>query len=131
MISEEQTRKYCCEDISQIENYDKAVNDKTQIWDVHHRGEILPCGRFSPESLKKHGLYWNVPASQLIFLSHGEHMRLHRTGTSKSDETRRKMSEAKKGKRLSKEHRKIPTGMRSGWHLSDETKRKISEARKK
>lgn len=94
MINEQHVKQYCCEDPSLIENYDKAVNDKTQTWDIHHRGEILPCGRFSPESLKKHGLYWNLPASQLIFLSHGEHMRLHRAGTSKSEETKRKIAEA-------------------------------------
>lgn len=29
MISEEQTRKYCCEEISNIENYDKAIKDPT------------------------------------------------------------------------------------------------------
>lgn len=63
MISKNQTRKYCCEDISKIENYDKAVNDKTQKWDCHHRAEILPCGMFSTSDLKRNGLYWNVPAS--------------------------------------------------------------------
>ena len=25
-------KRYCCEDISLIENYDKAVADNTQIW---------------------------------------------------------------------------------------------------
>ena len=29
MINETQAKKYCCEDISNIENYDKAVADKT------------------------------------------------------------------------------------------------------
>ena len=31
--------KYCCEDISLIENYDKAIEDKTQYWHCHHRLE--------------------------------------------------------------------------------------------
>ena len=39
MISENQVKKYCREDISLIENYDKAINDKTQTWDCHHRKE--------------------------------------------------------------------------------------------
>ena len=29
MISETQVKRYCSEDISKIENYDKAINDKT------------------------------------------------------------------------------------------------------
>lgn len=29
MINEKQAQKYCCEDISNIENYDKAMADKT------------------------------------------------------------------------------------------------------
>lgn len=33
-------KKYCCEDISLIENYEKAVNDKTQTWCCHHKLEI-------------------------------------------------------------------------------------------
>lgn len=29
MINEKSARKYCSEDISKIENYEQAVNDKT------------------------------------------------------------------------------------------------------
>lgn len=57
------TKRYCCEDISRIENYEKAIADETQIWHCHHRAEILPCGRYSQDDLKRHGLYWHVPAS--------------------------------------------------------------------
>ena len=135
MISEQMTKRYCCEDIKKIENYEQALNDNTQTWDVHHRAEILPCGRFSYKTLKKHGLYWNVPASQLIFLSHGEHMRLHNTGTSRSEETRRKVSEAQTGnkwcvgRKLSEEtKRKISEAKKN---ISDETRRKLSEARRR
>lgn len=28
-----------CSDYKSIENYEKAVEDKTQIWEVHHRLE--------------------------------------------------------------------------------------------
>lgn len=28
---------WCCEDISKIENYDKAIADKTQTWVCHHK----------------------------------------------------------------------------------------------
>ena len=38
MICEHYARKFCCEDISLIENYALAVADTTQTWDCHHRG---------------------------------------------------------------------------------------------
>ena len=40
MISEIKLKRYCCEDISLIENYEKAIADITQIWVCHHRFEI-------------------------------------------------------------------------------------------
>lgn len=70
-------RRYCSEDLSRIENYDKAVNDKEHMWHCHHRAELLPCGRYTVAQLQKHRLYWNRPASELIFLRHGEHKKLH------------------------------------------------------
>ena len=38
--------RYCCEDISKIENYDKAIEDNLNGWVIHHRDEIriLPSG---------------------------------------------------------------------------------------
>ena len=78
MISRSKSlRRYCSEDISRIENYDKAVNDKEHMWECHHRAEILPCGRYSQEELKKVGMFWHRPASELIFLRHDEHKKLH------------------------------------------------------
>jgi len=63
MINEQYAKRYCCEDISKIENYEKAVNDDTQTWDIHHRLEIQ--GEFvnSSSLLKKCGMYFKVPAS--------------------------------------------------------------------
>ena len=40
MISLRTVTKYCGEDISKIENYDKAIADTTQMWICHHRLEI-------------------------------------------------------------------------------------------
>ena len=78
MISRDpRLRRYCSEDLSRIENYDKAVADTKHVWDCHHRAEILPCGVFTPKQLQKHGLYWHRPASELIFLRHDEHTMLH------------------------------------------------------
>ena len=77
MISEEQAKKYCSEDISLIENYAEAIADTTQMWVCHHRAEILPCGRYYAKQLKMHNLYKNVPASHLIFLTPSKHHSLH------------------------------------------------------
>ena len=108
--------KYCGDDVSLIENYDEAIADSTQTWHCHHRAEILPCGDFTPEELKKFDLYFNRPASELIFLLKKEHFRIHskqkrlhkqisitRKANGKpwhSKETRIHISEATKGKRL-------------------------------
>ena len=106
MINEYYAKSFCCEDISLIENYDKAIADTTQTWDCHHRVEILPCGRFSTDDLIKFGLYWKRPASELIFLTKTEHNRLHKTGVLRSDATKKAISDAKKGIPLSEAHKK-------------------------
>ena len=41
MISKRSAKAYCRDDISLIENYDKAIADKTQVWDCHHRRETI------------------------------------------------------------------------------------------
>ena len=69
MINERSVYAYCREDISRIENYEQALADQTQTWHCHHKAEILPCGRFSKETLKRFGLYYNQPASMLVFIT--------------------------------------------------------------
>ena len=66
---------YCKEDISLIENYDQAVNDKTQIWDCHHKNEIIM--NMNRDELKEAHLYFDRPASELIFLTRSDHCKLH------------------------------------------------------
>ena len=53
MINEKNAKRFCNEDISLIENYDKAIVDNTQTWHCHHRAEILPCGIFYVEDLQQ------------------------------------------------------------------------------
>ena len=118
MICEIQAKKYCKEDISKIENYEKAIADKTQTWACHHRDEVktLPSGievKRSIEELIENGRYYHCPANELIFLTQSEHNRLHNVGKHLSEEHKRKLIEANKGK----------------TH-SEETKRKIGEASK-
>ena len=106
MINEYCAKSYCCEDLSLIENYALAIVDQTQTWDCHHRGEILPCGRFKAKHLKKFGLYYNRPASELIFLPHDEHISLHQKGVPKSEETKQAISDAMTGVSKSEAHKK-------------------------
>ena len=128
MISEYYAKSYCKDDISLIENYDKAIADTTQLWHCHHRRETI----YSRSELKEIGEYYNRPACELIFLTPLEHYRLHYSGEKSprfgkpstfkgkhhSAETRKKMSELNKGKN----HPFF------GKHHSEKTRRKMSKA---
>lgn len=123
MINETKVKKYCYQDISLIENYERAVADTEHVWDCHHRVEtIMNCGA---KELQAQGCYYDRPAHDLIFLPREEHASLHMKGKKyalgchRSDETKKKMSEAMKGN-------KNTLGMKH----SDEAKKKISEAKK-
>ena len=124
---------YCKDDISLIENYDKAFSDTTQMWHCHHRRETI----YSRSGLIEIGEYYNRPACELIFLTSLEHNRLHKSGKHLSAETRKKMSESKKGenhpffgKHHSEETIKKMSEATKGKHHSEETRKKMSEARK-
>ena len=143
MISEETVKKYCNEDISKIENYDKAVADKDETWHCHHRSEILPCGNFSMETLKKYVLYYNRNPEELIFLKESEHLKLHNSGDKNpfygkhhSEETKKKLSEATRGhknhlgKKHSEETKRKISETKKGRNFSEEHRRKISESLK-
>ena len=138
MISINSAYAYCSEDITKIENYEKAVADTTQTWHCHHRAEILPCGKFSRDDLINHHLYYQRPANELIFLTKAEHIRLHRYGIKLSTQQREYISiKTKEGmKSVPKEklqHMLGRTGMLNpnfGRHHTEETKKKISEAGK-
>ena len=87
-------KKYC-KDYTKIENYEEALKSPLR-YDLHHRLEISE--NKSRKDLIVENLYYDRPPEELVFLEHGEHMRLHKEGKPKSAETRQKMSEAKKGK---------------------------------
>ena len=95
MICEQTLKRFCCEDISLIENYEQAINDDIQMWDCHHRFETDKG--MSSKQLKKMGLYYNRPANELIFLKKTEHRRLHYKGKTLSAETRAKNIYCRKG----------------------------------
>ena len=133
MINENHAKSFCREDLSLIENYDKAIADTTQTWHCHHRRESI----YSKNDLIEIREYYNRPACELIFLTPFEHIRLHQLGKKVSEETRKKMSESRKGenhpmfgKHFSEEHRKNLSAALKGKYLSAETRKKLSEARK-
>ena len=133
MINEYYVTKYCCEDLSLIENYELAINDHTQTWDCHHRGEVLPCGRFSIDDLKKFGLYYNRPAAELIFLTKAEHNRLHKRGVPigpMSEDHKKAIGEAQRGIPKSEEHKRALSDALKGVPLSEEHKKAIGKALK-
>ena len=130
MINEYTAKKYCSEDLSLIENYDKAIADTTQTWDCHHREEILPCGKFSHNYLKKFGLYFNRPASELIFLTPTAHRQLHQNGVPLSEVRKKAISDALKGIPKSEAHKKAISDSKNGIPLSEDHKKAISDAKK-
>ena len=83
MINERLAKMYCIEDISLIENYDLAKNDKTQTWICHHRLETIDkFGNLRDEEVPSSVLidlriYCNRPASELIFVTRSEHISMH------------------------------------------------------
>lgn len=75
MICEKTVKQFCSEDLSLIENYQEAINDTTQTWHCHHKLEIEL--NKSENDLNNMNLYYNRPASELIFLTKRDHMSLH------------------------------------------------------
>ena len=106
MISLRCIKKFCKGDITKIENYDKAINDKTQTWVCHHRLEISPWSgkHITPARLKELGMYFDREPEELIFLTRGDHMLIH----NQSPERNKHISESNKGKKHSEEwNRKV------------------------
>lgn len=127
MINELFAKEYCRDDISKIENYNEAVDDPTKTWHLHHRLELTLDGEFalSAEQLELHNMYYNRPYYELIFLTPAEHRRMHALAL--SDETKQKMSEAKKYKKrkpFSEEHRRK---MREAWVRRKAAKKKLED----
>ena len=135
MINEYYAKLFCKEDISKIKNYDKAIADTTQVWHCHHMTETWwHCTR---KELIENECYYNRKACELIFLTPEEHKRLHMKGVTRSEETKKKISEANKGRitwnkglTLSEETRKKMSEAKKGKIVSEETRKKMSEAHK-
>lgn len=152
--------EYFCDDIKNVENYEKAAADNFVGWDCHHRLETHTSDgeRRLVDILRKElialDMYYHRPANELIFMIRKEHLRLHTIGNKyskgyvRSEEERKNISERMKGthpsketlRKLSESHKgQVPwnkglkglSGPNKGRHWSEETKRKISETLKK
>lgn len=92
--------EYYCDDIENVENYEKAKADNFIGWNCHHRLETHNSDGerriidISHKELIALGMYWHRPSSELIFLTVKEHLYLHNKGKCFSEETRRKMSKS-------------------------------------
>ena len=74
MISVKNVKSFCKDDISLIENYDKAIADQTQTWICHHRRETI----YTSDELIEIGEYYHRPVSELIMLTRSEHAAIHK-----------------------------------------------------
>lgn len=72
------------EQIEQIENYEFAKKDNFDGWNIHHRLETHNSDgekrlvNLSRDELIALDMYYNRPASELVFLTASEHMKLHK-----------------------------------------------------
>ena len=147
MINEYFVKSYCKDDISLIENYDKAISDSNQTWHCHHRREITT----PKKQLLEIGEYFNRPAEELVFLTPFEHMSLHNKnnknffGRHHTEYAKRKIAEGNKGKHhsyetklkmseshknMSEEYKQKLSDSHKGKMFTEEHKQKLSEARK-
>ena len=109
-----------------IENYDKAINDDTQIYACHHRLEThnsdseprsVPLSKAELQAL---GMYYQRPPEELIFMTRKEHAQMHNSlnksweyankanvGKPKSKETKEKIANTLKGRKCPEHSKKI------------------------
>ena len=129
-----------CDNIENVENYEKAKSDNFKGWLCHHRLETHTSDGerrtvdISPEELKALDMYFHRPANELIFLKRGEHSTLHLKGKPNinkgrhlTEEHKRKLSESGKGKEFSKERKENISKSLKGHPVSSETRRKLAE----
>lgn len=131
MINYKLAKKYCSEDISLIENYEQAALDTTQVWNIHHRKEIDL--KMLQKELIASGQYYNVPASELIFLTKADHSKLYANASFYN----KRPGKSIKNKQLSEEHKRKISLATSGENnpqfgvvWSDERREKLSTTRK-
>lgn len=135
--------KRYCKDIENVENFEKAKKDNFVGWCCHHRLQTWTSdGKrrdvdITAAELNALDMYYNRPASELIFLTSSEHASLHCKGKKMTEEYCIKNSESHKGQPawnkgipMSDEQKKKISETKKGKHLSEEHRRKLSETKK-
>ena len=128
MICIKTVKRYCNGNISNIENYEMAINDTTQTWHCHHKLETEL--KLSVDELINRNLYYDRPASELIFLPITEHLIMHTSGENNTMYNRHHSEESKQ--KMSYHHHDV-NGINNPMynrHHSEESKQKISNAKK-
>lgn len=121
--------KCYCENYQDIENYDKAKADNFNGWSCHHRLETHTSDGerriidITQKELIALDMYWHRPAEELIFLRHSEHNKLHKEGKPTwtkgcklSEEHRRKISDAMKWHLTSEDTKRKISEANKGKH---------------
>ena len=128
MINEENAKRYCKDDISEIYGYQDAIADKHNVWACHHCLGLI----YTKKELIEKGLYYNQPAEMLMFVEKGIHEKLHWIT---QDERKRKISEMYSGKnspnygkRRSKESIEKMKSKKIGKKMYTRTKKKMSDS---
>lgn len=107
MISERLKYMHYCDDITKIEGYSKAIAS-SERYVIHHKREVQNGVQiWTKAELIKVGQYYNVDASELVFIPLSEHNSLHKNAFDPkrkclckeiSEEQRAKQSKARLGK---------------------------------
>ena len=121
MISKHGRMKmYCRDDLSKIENYEQAINDKENMWVCHHRLELTLDGEeaLSQKDLMRMNMYYHRPYFELIFIKDIDHRKLHARFLNDwiTEESLNKIREKRKGTVVNEETRKkISKTVKQRW----------------
>lgn len=94
-----------CKDIEHVENYWKAKADDFHGWVLHHKYGV----NRTVQRMIELGLYYDREPEELIYVTRGEHNKIHKRCLGKrfSIETKNKMRQSHLGKHIhSEEHKK-------------------------
>lgn len=122
---------YCCEPVDQIEGYIPEEKRTTKMV-IHHRLEshdesgTLRTRFLSMQQLKDAGLYYNRPASELIWMTESAHKSLHQEDLSYK-ENLQKMSKKNIGRKMSDTQKNTLREKAIGRKHTAETKAKLRE----
>ena len=131
-------KRYYCSDIENVENYEKVKKDNFKGWHCHHRLETHNSDGerrlvdITASELKALGMYYNRPPEELIFLATRDHSSLHNKGKHPNEETRKKLKGHKNflGKKHSDETKKKMSEAKKGKPKSNEAKKRMRSAKK-